>query len=204
MLAIIGGTGLYDLAGLQIEQRIEGDRHEEPVSILKHLAILLGLASLGGCASPVFDVSRTETVLPLSRAWVDGRVVEYVTTDVSDAAMAQMTGANFVPRLRDAIASPGRPSILERVYKFSGNEQISVFQSAPLPAGSANADRSYSPLWRVTVVRWAKGAKVRELKSEEELLAAKDIGHVSLEPSDIVVNCPITRAADGRALRGVR
>ena len=54
------------------------------------------------------------------------------------------------------------------------------------------------------MVRWTQGAIVRELKSEEELLGAQDKGYVSLEPTDIVVNCPITRAADGRSLKGVR
>jgi len=54
-------------------------------------------------------------------------------TDISDAGMAREAGANFVPRLALAIPAPGRPSLVERVYKFPGKEQISVFQSAPLP-----------------------------------------------------------------------
>jgi hypothetical protein len=41
---------------------------------------------LAACAPPLFDVGRTETVLPLSR--VDGGIVESVTTDISDLAMA--------------------------------------------------------------------------------------------------------------------
>lgn len=171
---------------------------------LKHAAVLLLIAMLSGCASPFFDVGRTETVLPVSRAWVDGRVVEYVTTDVSDAAMAQMAGANHAPRLQGAIAGPGRPSILERVYKFSGGEQISIFQSAPGPVGSASARSSYSPLWRVALVHWPKGSSVAEFRSEEALLAAQDKGLLSIEVTDVVVNCPVTRAADGQRLRGVR
>jgi hypothetical protein len=42
------------------------------------------------------------------------------------------------------------------------------------------------------------------LKSEEELLAAQDKKQVELEVTDIVVNCPVTRASAGQALRGVR
>ena len=159
---------------------------------------------LTGCASPFFDVGRNETVLPLSRAWVDGRIVEYVTTDISDAAMASMMGANHVPRLADAARALPGTSLLERVYKFPDEEQISIFQSAPSPVGGANQDRSYSPLWRVVLVRWADKRYVKELRSEESLLAAGERGELSLQVTDIVINCPVTRDSAGRALRGVR
>jgi hypothetical protein len=161
------------------------------------LAIILPL--VGACASPIFDVGRSETVLPLSRAWV-----EYVTTDISDLAMARMMGANHVPSLAAAARSAPGQSFVERVYKFHGDEQISIFQSAPSPVGAENKDRSYSPLWRVVMVRWTDPALRRELKSEEELLAAEERKQVALEVTDIVVNCPVTRSADGQALRGVR
>ncbi len=167
-------------------------------------AAVLAAALLAGCASPGFDAGRTETVLPLKRAWVDGRTVEYVTTDISDAAMAKAAGANYAPRLAGAVGITGRSSVLERVYKFSAGEQISIFQSAPLPAGGANAVAAYSPLWRLVLVRWQVPAAGRELKSEEELLAAQERGEVTLEQTSIVANCPITRTVDGSALRGVR
>ena len=159
---------------------------------------------LTACASPLFDVGRSETVLPVSRAWVDGRIVEYITTDISDLAMARMMGASHVPALAAAIKSVPGQSIVERVYKFPNEEQISIFQSAPSPVGAENRDRSYSPLWRVVMVRWNNPAMGRELKSEEELLVAQDKKQVSLELTDIVVNCPVTRSAGGQALKGVR
>jgi len=158
--------------------------------------VLAALGLLAACAGPRGDIGRTETVLPLNRAWVDGRQVAYVTTDISDAAMAQSAGVNYVPRLRNAILA--RPSVLERVYKFSNDEQISIFQSAPHPVGAANTDRNYSPLWRLVMVRWKQPSNVRELKSEEALLAAEELGHLSLDITDIVVNCPVTQAVVGR------
>lgn len=161
--------------------------------------LLLGLA-ISGCAHNIGQ--RNETVLPVSRAWVDGRQVEYVTTDISDAAMAQAMGVNYAPRLRQAIGAPH--SLLERVYKFSANEQISIFQSAPHPVGALNADSAYSPLWRLVLVTWLAPHAARELTSEEELLAAEDAGQVRLELTDIVVNCPVTKAVGGEGLTGVR
>ena len=171
---------------------------------MKLLSVILSCLLLAACASPLFDVGRTETVLPLSRAWVDGKVVAYVTTDISDLAMARMMGANHVPGLAAALkAGPGNP-LLQRVYRFSADDQISIFQSAPSPIGYGNLDRNYSPLWRVVLVRWIKPEERRELRSEEEVLAAQEKNQVELEVTEVVVNCPITRASTGQALRGVR
>ncbi len=173
--------------------------------MIRFLGIIsMCLSLLAGCANPFFDVGRTETVLPLSQAWFNGRLVEYVTTDISDADMARMMGANHVPRLADALRTLPGNSLLERVYKFPNMEQISIFQSAPDPVGSENRDRSYSPLWRVVMVRWADTKFVHELNSEESLLAARDRRELSLEVTDIVVNCPVTRGISGQALKGVR
>lgn len=163
---------------------------------------LIGL--LTACAGARFDVGHTETALPRNLAWVDGHKVEYVTTDISDATMAKMAGVNFVPRLANAINHDNTKSVLDRVYKFPAGEQISIFQSAPEPTGGENADINYSPLWRLVLVNWIKQDKIHELKSEADLLVAEDRGELSLQVSHIVVNCPVTRGKDGRALKGVR
>lgn len=162
------------------------------------------VSMLSACASPLFDVGRSETVLPLSKAWVDGRIVEYVTTDISDLAMARMMGANHVPGLAAVVKFPAGSSVVARVYKFPDQEQISIFQSAPNPIGAENQDRGYSPLWRVVLVKWAGQTVKRALKSEEELLAAEEKKEVTLQVTDIVVNCPVTRGANGQVLKGVR
>jgi hypothetical protein len=157
---------------------------------------------LCGCATRTSYDAAKETVLPVQRAWINGRQVEYVTTDISDLAMAQAAGVNYAPRLQAAIGV--RPSVLERVYKFAQGEQISVFQSAPQPVGPDSKDPSYSPLWRLTMVNWVKRDRMRELRSEEELLAAEERGELSLDLTAIVVNCPITKEVGGQGLRGVR
>jgi len=135
-----------------------------------------------------------EVPLVVRVAWVDGRKVDYITTDVSDAAVAREQGANHVPRLADAVVkTPGAKSLLERVYAFPGKEQIPVFQSAPQPAGPHNTDRAYSPLWRMVTVTWRPHAKVRELRSEEAILQAEDKGEVAVTVTDVVLNCPVLR-----------
>ena len=115
-----------------------------------------------------------------------------------------MMGANHVPGLAAAARMPPGFSLVERVYKFHDEAQISIFQSAPNPVGAENQDRSYSPLWRVVFVRWLDQSVKRELKSEEELLAAEEKKEIALEVTDIIVNCPVTRTSKGQALKGVR
>lgn len=134
------------------------------------------LLLLAACAA-------TGVSLPRLEAWVDGRRVDYVTTDISDAAMAKQAGVNHVPRLAGAVGM-GAASLTERVYKFSDGAQISVFASGP-------PDANYSPLWRLVLVHWKPARPVRELRSEEAVLAAADAGEVELAVTGIVVNCPI-------------
>lgn len=149
-----------------------------------------------------------EVSLPLHKAWYEGRVIHYVTTDISDLAMARAAGVNHVPRLADALPEepvrPGRRSLVERVYKFVDGEQDSVFPSVPRPVGAANVDAGYSPLWQLVAVRWRPGSAPRLLDSEEAILAAEERGQVRLEITRIVVNCPVVREVGGAALGGVR
>lgn len=159
---------------------------------------------VGGCATSTYDAGNTEIVLKLQHAWVDGKRVQYVSTDISDAGASKQNGINYVPRLADALPADGRKSLVERVYKFPKGEQISIFPSAPTPAGSANTDTSYSPLWRLVMVSWKIPERTRELRSEEEVLAAEERGEVSLRITNIVANCPIVRSADGASLSGAR
>lgn len=173
------------------------------MNLRPHIAAMLLLTfALGGCAT--FDRGRSETVLPVHRAWVDGRVVEYITTDASDPEVARQHGANHAPRLALATEAETGKSVLERVYQFPNKEQWAVFQSGPAPTGPISTDRNYSPLWRMVTVRWTQADKVRELRSEEAILAAEERGEVVVEVTRIVVNCPVTRGADGKYLPGVR
>ena len=161
---------------------------------------LLATCLLGACTVLPGTAPRPVVSLPLNFAWFEGRKVEYITTDISDPAMARALGVNWVPRLAQAIPEPGRPSVLERVYKFADDSQITVFQSAPAPTGPGNADKSYSPLWRMVLLRWQRPGQARELKSEEQVLSAVEAGDVTMEITGIVVNCPITRSVDGVAI----
>ncbi|MBC7940796.1 MAG: hypothetical protein H7Z19_13705 [Chitinophagaceae bacterium] len=176
---------------------------------LSHAAVLVSSALLAACAAPTPPASRAALQLPLQTAWYEGRTVHYVTTDVSDAEVAAAKGANFVPRLKDLLpasaAADGRKrSLLERVYSFDNTTQPTVFPSVPKPVGPGSRDPGYSPLWRMVKVTWLPGRSPRELKSEEEVLAAQDKADVRLTVTDIILNCPVIGVAGDGYLRGSR
>ncbi|MCZ2722547.1 hypothetical protein O1D97_13250 [Marinomonas sp. 15G1-11] len=158
---------------------------------------ILGLALmvlLSACTNQ--PVKQGYVSLPVFEAWFDDKIVFYVTTDISDRKMAKEMNANYVPRLRNTIPKyPKPPSVrtaLERVYAFPNSHQTrNVFPSAPDPVGAENRDKQYSPLWLMYNVVWLDSSKAYTLKSEGAIYDAEEKGLVSIERTNIVVNCPV-------------
>ncbi len=163
---------------------------------------------MAGCASTQAPLASPLVQLPLLQGWFDGEEVFYVTTDVSDAAVAAAKHANHVPRLADAVPAaprqPGQRSAVDKVYAVTNFEQASIFASAPGPVGALNRDAAYSPLWQMVTVTWGAGRAPRTLKSQEQVLAAADAGDVTLLTTPVVLNCPIVQRGARDALPGVR
>jgi hypothetical protein len=160
------------------------------------IVCVLLLASCSSYSVKNKQVPQSTISLPLLHGWHDGKEVRYITTDVSDQAVAKAKNANYAPRLRDAVPRYPKPpqvkTVLERVYAFPNQEQAwSVFASVPEPLGYKSQDTHYSPLWLMYVVVWKDPSKVTELRSEEAILTAEDQGLVTIERTDIVLNCPV-------------
>lgn len=173
------------------------------------LPILLSACAAMEHRSPivVVDDGRPEQAfvrLPLHAGWYDGQRVFYITTDVSDKDAAKEDGANYVPRLANAVPElpqvPGQRSVVERIYGVTNFHQNKILPSAPVPAGHGSADKAYSPLWHMYRVTWLSGATPRILRSEEEVLDAEDHGLVSITRTDLVVNCPVIFSKKGGVL----
>ena len=158
------------------------------------------------CTTVVPPSTQGQASLPVLSGWFDGEEVFYITTDVSHADVALAKGANFAPRLAYALPAgtpaPGQPSSLDKVYAVTNFQQASIFASAPFPMGSTSRDTAYSPLWQMVKVSWAAGSTPQTLKSEEAVLAAADRGAVVLEPTRVVLNCPIVHRGAKGALPG--
>jgi hypothetical protein len=169
----------------------------------RKLAFALVLGTLvGACSTTTGKGSENGGItLPLLSAWYDGKKVYYVTTDVSDRKVAQIMGANLTPRLKDGLPSypkaPTQTTLLERVYAFTNSPQDKVFSSAPAPIGPASADRHYSPIWLAVNVTWAPSATPKTLTSEEDILAEEEAHSLTLERTEILLNCPIVGSETG-------
>lgn len=165
------------------------------------------LATLIGCAQLPRPAEPGSVQLPVLEGWFDGERVLYITTDVSHADVATAKGANFAPRLAHALPGgapqPGRRSSVDKVYAVTNFKQPSIFASAPKPVGPASADTAYSPLWQMVKVTWQPGRRPRELRAEETVLEAAEQGDVVLEPTPVVINCPIVQRPGQGSLPGV-
>jgi hypothetical protein len=101
-------------------------------TILATIFVTASCICLTACVSSYVPTERQRD-LPLNRAWVDARKVEYVTTDISDVEMAKMAGVNYVPRLADAVPRNGAKSLLARV-QISGWRAKVFFSRSTQPA----------------------------------------------------------------------
>ena len=158
-------------------------------------ATALAALLVGACASPAPPPQRAVANLPVLQGWYEGKVVFYITTDVSDAGVAHEKGANFAPRLAYALPASGTQvagrSSVDKVYAVTNFAQPAVFASAPNPVGPLSRDTAYSPLWQMVKVTWSGSASAYALKSEEAVLDAQEKGLVTLQPTPVVLNCPI-------------
>jgi hypothetical protein len=130
---------------------------------------------------------------PSIKGYVDGQVIKFFHTEVSDAKMAKI--------LTDMISSPvlAVPALaavpqgaLANVYVFTNGIrdggplkfQPDVFDNPPGTPG-------YSPLRALNLVTWKNGASPRVLKSALEVKTAESKGEVAITRPGVVVNMPL-------------
>ncbi len=165
------------------------------------LTLCLGLA---GCAGLPSNTAEKTVTLPIFPGWYEDKLVYYITTDASELAAAEKMQANYAPRLRDALPPrprpPGLKSALERIYVFTNSEQASVLPSSAFPLGPTSKNTQYSPLWLIYDVTWKAGVEKSEIRSEEALFQAQDAGRLTIQRTDLIVNCPIVKLGNGDTL----
>jgi hypothetical protein len=206
-------------------------RIERP-SLLKRPRHVLGLAVLvifmgigfvtveaqnPGVLESILDAIRSgrsispRVSLPLQAGFFNGDAAVYITPEVGvdpnapatviAAAKQIATGfnSNFIPQNFGIL--PGS-SAVDDIFVFANFHQGNVLASAPHPAGQANADTNYSPLWQVTLVSWNSGRQPRVLKSVTDILDAVAAGDVTIEKTPIIVECSVIFTPGGGLLPG--
>lgn len=165
--------------------------------------VLISKAIKNGSMMEEKPKKLTETnlpvTIPLTRGFVDGNEVFYISTEASDEGLAghltNITGFRvaYTPALANTPASA-----LANIYAFSnGIEGEGPLGFQPNVADSQPGDPEYSPLWRIIMVEWQDGTTPRELRSEDEILAAQQAGQVAITVTEMVVNCPFVQWEGG-------
>ena len=152
--------------------------------------ILTFTVVLSACAPSQSGPATAE--LPVGKAYVDGKEIYFVHTEVSDADIADLltkmmnSPVLVVPALADV-----PDSALANVYVFDNGPkgmgplgfQADVFDNPP-------GSQGYSPLRKLNIVSWADPANARELKAVSEILDSEKAGELSIAQPGIVVNMP--------------
>jgi hypothetical protein len=142
-------------------------------------------------ATVIGEQAQKSVILPLIQGWYKGAKVLYLQTEASDAGVAKDQNVNYVPRL----AGAANKDTVDDIYVVSNFPQANVVASAPHPLGPMNADKDYSPLWQVSLVSWKQAGEAQLLASEDAVNAAAASGKITIQKTDIIVNCPIVAEA---------
>ena len=136
--------------------------------------------------------TNVPVTLALTRGYVNGFEVFYISTEASDKGLAHHltnfthSRVSFASALKNA-----PPQSLANIYVFrNGIKGSGPLGFQPNVADSQPGDPGYSPLWRINNVEWKQGVSPKELKSETDIQSAQKNGELTISSSDAIVNCP--------------
>ena len=149
---------------------------------------------------PTLANTNVSLDIPLTRGYVNGEEVFYISTEASVEEVANhltdLTG--FRVAYTPALEFTPEES-LAQIYAFTnGVKGGGAFGFQPQVADSQPGDDKYSPLWNVNAVTWNDGFEPRELKSEMEIFKAQSNGELSFEEAGAIVNCPFVKWNGGQ------
>ncbi len=135
--------------------------------------------------------ANVEIDVPLMKGYENGSEIFFIATDASDnqtaAQITNETGfkVNFAPLLaRTPEDARGQ------AYIFLGF-QLPVINARPGQEG-------YRPLLQINLVRWnEEAAQPTELRSEQDVIAASNVGQLTINKTDVIVNHPAVKWQGG-------
>ena len=187
------------------------------LNIFRSTALALGvLASIAighGTLNAQSRSASPRVILPLQVGFYHGARALYITPEVGVdpnappaiiAAAHQIAkgfNSNFIPTNFGTL--PNSPAV-DDIFVFTNFTQGNVLASAPHPAGPANTDKNYSPLWQISLVAWNPGYQRRVLKSQAQIENAADAGEVTITKTPIIVECSVIFTPGGGLLPGAK
>src|SRR5919201_6365629 len=143
-------------------------------------------------ASPTTVSSSSSISIPSSKGYVNGKIAFFIATDVSDnqtaASITKNLGykVNFAPSL---VLIP--ESARQQGYEFINGIKGEGAFGFQIPVASAlPGDKGYSPIVQLNFVKWNNNATAKELKSAEQIMAAKSNGELEITKTNIFINSP--------------
>ncbi|HKU48365.1 MAG TPA: hypothetical protein VJP79_00320, partial [Nitrososphaera sp.] len=108
---------------------------------------------------PKLTETSLPVTIPLTKGFVDGAEVFYISTEASDKDLADHLTEFTGFRVAYAPSLTRTPqSALANIYAFSnGIEGSGPLGFQPSVADSKPGDSQYSPLWRINMVEWRQG-----------------------------------------------
>jgi hypothetical protein len=158
-----------------------------------------GMMSIGGMTAP-----KNAPVIPPVTGYSEGKTILFIHTEISDKKIAKiltdMMGGSPV-LVVPALARVPKEA-LARLFVFangltSGGPtgplgfQADVFENPPGSPG-------YSPLRKITFIKWKNPSTARRLKSAAQVLKAIQNGEAAGDESGIVVNMPFLTWPGGK------
>ncbi len=138
--------------------------------------------------------------IPMSKGYYEGTKVYFIHTEASDESFAKKvtemkdSKVVYTPSLKTAPSET-----LSKVFIFengmNGNGTLG-FQPDIVDNTPAQVD-DYSPLRTVLFVTWFDESDTRELKSVDEVIEAWLNDEIDIKRSDIIVNMPMIKWAEG-------
>lgn len=163
-------------------------------TILGSAAILLALTAPASAASP------------RNSGFYDNQIIEYEVTGATadspqDAAL--IAQGNIVFHIVDASGSVPAAQVARLKAAFPNGTTVggmavdtnngNVLNFVPREPGYTGG------AWNLQIVHWNTGVTPRELSSDHDIFAARDLGEVTIEVTATVVRCPFVNFANVRS-----
>jgi hypothetical protein len=137
-------------------------------------------------------VSSSSISIPSSKGYVNGKIAFFIATDVSDNQTAASITKNLGYKVNFAPSLALIPeSALQQGYEFVNGIKGEGAFGFQIPVASAlPGDKGYSPIVQLNFVKWNNNATAKELKSAEQIMAAKSNGELEITKTNIFINSP--------------
>jgi hypothetical protein len=150
----------------------------------------------------VLKLSRASVPIdiPLMKGYENGNEIFFIGTDVSDKDLAaQLTNMTGFKVNHASLLAQIPQDTRGQVYIFENGVQGSGPLGFQLPVTNAKpGDEGYSPLQQVNLVRWTdQSSAAIELKSVDEIMEHRDMGHLAINQTDIIANHPAIKWNEG-------